>query len=482
MLKQVFNKEIPFYELEVRIKHKNGKWIWVLDKGKVISWDANGSPLLMLGSHTDISRIKNISSELGKSKKTQKRVELLLESSLNSFDDIIVLSIDKNYCYLYFNQKHKDTMLALYGSNVKIGINLLNQVTTIDDRIKAKRCYDKALSGEAYSVVDVYGKEENFYFESTYSPIYEKENEIIGVTVFSREITDRIKQEKELKYEKERALQYLNLAGSIIVVLDKQGNVSLINKKGCDIIGLSEEEILGKNWFDNFIPNEIAEDVKEVFHKVVFKNNKMAKYHENILVTSKLEHKLISWENSILYDKNGDVTGLISSGNDITELREKDDMLTYISYHDQLTGLYNRRFFEEQLKRLDNPRNLPLSIIIGDVNGLKLTNDTFGHKAGDKLLMLIGDIISTSIRGNDIASRWGGDEFSILLPNTGADATNTLIDRIQKKIKEVSIEYGTLSISFGTGTKNEIDEDVNLIFNSADANMYQNKTDNIINK
>ena len=157
------------------------------------------------------------------------------------------------------------------------------------------------------------------------------------------------------------------------------------------------------------------------------------------------------------------------------EKKEKVKKISYLSYHDQLTGLYNRRFFEEEIKRLDNPRNLPLSIIMGDVNGLKLTNDAFGHQAGDKLLKMIGDIILKSIRGNDVGARWGGDEFTILLPTSGDDVAEVLINRIHKKIKEVFFEYGNLSISFGIGTKKEEHEDINEIFTFAEKLMYQNK-------
>jgi diguanylate cyclase (GGDEF)-like protein len=173
--------------------------------------------------------------------------------------------------------------------------------------------------------------------------------------------------------------------------------------------------------------------------------------------------------------ENGKIIGAVVTFKDLTERLAKEKEINYLSYHDQLTELYNRRFFEEQLKRLDNPRNFPLSIIMGDVNGLKLINDAFGHQIGDTLLKMIGDSISKSIRGNDIAARWGGDEFIILLPNSGSDAAEVVINRIQKKIEEASFEYGTLSISFGADTKQEKHENINEIFNSAEKIMYQNK-------
>lgn len=92
--------------------------------------------------------------------------------------------------------------------------------------------------------------------------------------------------------------------------------------------------------------------------------------------------------------------------------------IKYMSFHDYLTGLYNRAFFEEELKRLDVGRNLPLSVVNGDVNGLKITNDLYGHEKGDELLVKVADILRESFRKSNIISRWGGYEFIILLPKT----------------------------------------------------------------
>jgi len=188
---------------------------------------------------------------------------------------------------------------------------------------------------------------------------------------------------------------------------------------------------------------------------------------------------LINKKDDYSRDNTNQISILLTGLWTMFERAEQVNEIEYMSFHDSLTGLYNRRFFEEQLKRLDNPRNLPLSIIMGDVNGLKLINDAFGHKTGDKLLEMIGEIISTSIRGNDIAARWGGDEFTILLPNSGADAAEVLINRIQKKIKSASFEHGKISISFGLDTKKDKEEDINEKFTSAEEFMYQNKLEEI---
>ena len=100
---------------------------------------------------------------------------------------------------------------------------------------------------------------------------------------------------------------------------------------------------------------------------------------------------------------------------DITARKKEAERIKYLSFHDGLTGLYNRAYFEEELKRLDTPRQLPLSFIIGDLNSLKLVNDSYGHRFGDAMIIRAAKIIKKYCRDEDVIARWGGDEFVILL-------------------------------------------------------------------
>jgi len=146
-----------------------------------------------------------------------------------------------------------------------------------------------------------------------------------------------------------------------------------------------------------------------------------------------------------------------------------------LSYTDQLTGLYNRRFFEEELKRLDTLRNLPLSLIMVDVNGLKLTNDAFGHEAGDQLLQKVAQVLKDECRTDDIISRIGGDEFVILLPKTDHLQVASLGDRLIEAIHKKKIRNLPVSASFGWETKKGDKEDINSVFKRAEDYMYSKK-------
>ncbi|MDP3011564.1 MAG: diguanylate cyclase, partial [Candidatus Hydromicrobium sp.] len=166
---------------------------------------------------------------------------------------------------------------------------------------------------------------------------------------------------------------------------------------------------------------------------------------------------------------------ILSSINDITERKNTENKIIYLSYHDQLSGLYNRRFAEEEIKRLDTKRQLPLSVIIGDINSLKLTNDTFGHSKGDKILKGTAELLKRICRSDDILSRWGGDEFVILLPKTSITDSEEIVQRIKKECKKLIIQKIPLSLSIGIATKIEVGQDMDEIIIEAESNMYKNK-------
>jgi len=160
---------------------------------------------------------------------------------------------------------------------------------------------------------------------------------------------------------------------------------------------------------------------------------------------------------------------------DITERKLSEEKIRYLSFHDSLTGLYNRGYFEEEMKRLDTKRQLPISIIVGDVNGLKLSNDAFGHYIGDELLKAAAECIKKSCRKEDIISRWGGDEFVILLPTVTETNVQKVCDRIMNECEKYDELPFKISISLGEATKNDESQDLREILKTAEDKMYKNK-------
>ncbi len=155
---------------------------------------------------------------------------------------------------------------------------------------------------------------------------------------------------------------------------------------------------------------------------------------------------------------------------------EMDQEIRYLGFHDSLTGLYNRHYLNEEINRLDTKRQLPISVIIGDLNGLKLINDIFGHEEGDKFLKKAAELLKDCVREEDILGRWGGDEFMIILPKTSCQEADEILARINRKVQKTYKEKRPISISLGRATKDiNFADSFNKVIEEADYKMYKNK-------
>lgn len=173
---------------------------------------------------------------------------------------------------------------------------------------------------------------------------------------------------------------------------------------------------------------------------------------------------------------DGEIVGAVVTFTDNSEKRKSQEKISYLSTHDALTGLHNRGFFGKELLAADREDNLPLTVIFGDINGLKLTNDVFGHSAGDELLKAAADMLKKSCRGKDVVARLGGDEFAVIMTKTAAEDAERIIRRIRNDFAKERIIAIRGSISMGYGTKTSAEQDITEIGRNAEEAMYREKT------
>jgi len=196
--------------------------------------------------------------------------------------------------------------------------------------------FERVLSGEKVTFeLDIKAPNgESLYGQVTALPDFNSDGVVCGFYIIVADITERKIAENRLQQSQQQSKNYLDVAAVMFISVDPQGCVSLINNKGCEMLGLPEKDILGKNWFENFLPEDTVNDVKVVFDQLMSGEIKNFDYYENIIITGNNEERLFAWNNSILFDDNGKTIGLLSSAEDITERRAAEENQKLL--HDQL--------------------------------------------------------------------------------------------------------------------------------------------------
>lgn len=305
--------------------------------------------------------------------------------------------------------------------------------------------------------------------------VYDSENNILGSEGFFTDITQRKLAENALKRSEERFRNLFEEAPLGMAIFDAlNGDILQVNTRYTEILGRSKKELLASNIKDFAYPEESKRFQYSINRLNLKRISRFSQYKRMIrpdcsAVWVNITIALLNSEEEHINPR------LLCMLEDVTDRKKAEEEILYLSYYDQLTGLYNRTFYVEELKRIDTKRNLPIAIVMADVNGLKLTNDAFGHTAGDNLLKHIADTIRVHCRADDIIARIGGDEFILLLPRTDWDQAERLVERISTSISEDCNHPVVCSVSFGWAVKTEPEEDIGKIYISAEDRMYRRK-------
>ncbi len=260
-----------------------------------------------------------------------------------------------------------------------------------------------------------------------------------------------------------------------VVSINLEGEIQFINNSTEIITGYQEEEVLGKNIVEILeLLDEKSEERIICFLEDFLDPIKLIRDDLSIIIKS---GEIVPIEYSIapITNSKGKIEGSVMVFRDIREKKKRQERINYLSYHDQLTGLYNRYYFEEQLLKLNTEEYLPLTLAVIDVNGLKLTNDAFGHVVGDNLLKVVADTLKKHCRLNDVVFRVGGDEFVILMPNTEDEDAKEIFNDIYRNLEKIEFNNIIISVSIGWATRKFKTENINEIYNKAEEYMYRKK-------
>ena len=282
-------------------------------------------------------------------------------------------------------------------------------------------------------------------------------------------------QEVEKRYR-----QIVHNISDVVWIADVNLNITFITPSIEKMVGETVSSHLKRPLEEKFTPDSLNK-IFEVYLEVL-ENEKSQKNNEDESRLIEVEHYRtdgttiwVSMHISILRDKYGNIDGFLGVSRDVTEQKLAEQEIRFLSFHDVVTGLYNRRYLEEEMQRLDTERQLPISVIMIDLDGLKLINDTYGHDTGDKMLLKAAQILKESCRKEDIIGRWGGDEFVILLTKTPCLEAIHICTRINNNFNGIYVEDMPLSLSLGVGTKDSSEQNLAEILREAEDEMYRQK-------
>ena len=334
---------------------------------------------------------------------------------------------------------------------------------------------DEVVEKKAVNIKEVYT--EAGYRQCVIIPLLDNDGELValaGIISVTSDISRIKEKEYEIELQKVLTNKIIDILPGVIFYKDLNSKYVYANKacrdfysqRGIpDIIGKSELDICqnkeqGKKFMED--DKHIIENKTPIHNEIVYKDKDGEfTYREVIKIP--------------LLDKYGNVKGVVGRSLDITERKKYQDKLEYLSYTDILTGAKNRTYFEEVEKRYSEEGKLPLGVIMGDANGLKLVNDTFGHRQGDKLLTDITEVLKNVSKNVGEVFRIGGDEFVILVPEASLKQCEELILEIEEKCNQYKNDLFNISISLGAAVKYDAKKDIYEVIKEAEDKVYRNK-------
>jgi len=384
---------------------------------------------------------------------------------------VIVKKVDNDIVLADINSCVQKCMGIVKKDGV-IGVSVYKFFASLPSIIrKFEMIFESEISIES---VDIVSNVENCgyrrYFQSEVFKI--SDNEAVYV---AEEVTDSVMLYYKNSIEIDRLASLIEAVDIGVAIVNFGGKMVFSNSKLLKIFEVEGFEI--RRLKDLFVNERSVLEMNSYFEGV--KNGKIS-CNGCVLEIETFKNSRKWIEVTATVDNINNEPVVILSVKDITYKYLKEKEIEYISLHDDLTGLYNRRFFNEELKRLFNERSYPLALVVFDINGLKMVNDVLGHTWGDWLIKRVATVLKSSVRGVDLLARIGGDEFVLLMVNTDEEGVKKCISRIRKNLKEENEKDNQpyISVSIGYAIQDGQFENPDKLFAEADRSMYGEKYSN----
>jgi diguanylate cyclase (GGDEF)-like protein/PAS domain S-box-containing protein len=480
------------WEGEFNVKKKDGNLIPV-HITNTYSKDVKGNNIGFIGVSRDITERKQAELELSVKSEALKSMNMALNAvmeALKESDLRFKIAVEGTETGIWDWDMIKDevvfsiqwkTMLGYEDSEVENAFYGWKNLWHPDDVTSIEKALNDHLAGKTkkYEIIHrCRHKDGDWRWMVTRGTILKdsanKPYRWIGTNV---DITELKKMERLLFSEKEQFKTTLLSVGDGVISTDVQGNVLIMNKISEELTGWTQEEAVGRSIEKVFpIINEFTrERCDNPARNVIDSGEILELASHTILISKDGFERPIEDSAAPIKNEQGDIIGAVLVFKDFTEKKKIQDEITYLSFHDYLTGLYNRRHYDEEIIRINTPQNYPITLVMTDMNNLKRINDTFGHVAGDRFLIIFSNVLKRNFRKCDMVARIGGDEFVILLPKTDSAETAIIINGINLEMASIFMDQIPMSAAFGWKTKSNNEVSFDSIFKQVEDMMYYQK-------
>ncbi|MEA4870586.1 MAG: transporter substrate-binding domain-containing protein [Christensenella sp.] len=300
---------------------------------------------------------------------------------------------------------------------------------------------------------------------------------ILWVSLWNQKLRKEVKKKTaELLREKELLTITLQSIGDGVVATGVDGAITMLNPTARRMTRWDDDAI-GQQFTTvlHLVNEETREPVSSPIEKVLETGEIVGLANHTALVNREGESIPIADGASPIRDASGNIYGVVMVFRDVTEEKEHRERIEHIMAHDSMTGLFNRWYMEEYLRTYQLSKDGRCALIMGDLNGLKLVNDAFGHNEGDRFIQSVAAILQESCGPEGVVCRWGGDEFLIILPGAGAEDAERLIHRILERCRAQSDEKLQLSIALGYALKTRAEDNIDAVLREAEQLTYRRK-------
>lgn len=473
--KEIVNDEIAHYltgesesyEIEVRMKHKNGSWVWVLSRGKITERDALGKPIKIHGAHLDLTEHKNLDQE-----KLNSQYLQLIENA--PFP--IILASATNGILLYGN-KRAESQFGFSGHE-GVGLQTMNFYVNIEDRNRFLSLLNEKKIINDFEV-ELYNYLKTKYWALMSASFTFFENEL-AVLVTINDITERKIVEKELEREKEKYRLLADSMADVIWVYNlKTNKFSYISPSIFNSSGYTVEEAMKLKFSDTLSP-ESLQNLMMDFERNLEHFLENPELNNNFIIEYQQFHKnggLVWVETSYTFRNNElNENEVICSTRNIEERKRIESRIEYLNLHEANSGLLNKiafRLFEEEWNRLEEP-DYNFSIIYIDIDNFSKINDSLGHYAGDQLILEIAAKIKKLSTKTCKIYHYDGDEFLLVVFNNDPLEISIIAKQLAKVIsQQIHINEYTYLLTASIGYDiAKIGTNIETVFKNATTALY----------